>query len=118
MLVYENAGAATLLIYDFENGKLNRISAIVSTNHASQYASYLAERYLIMPTYYGKDTYFCGADGVNLASSKTAVVMMVYSIEYLATIYMPANEFTGTTRSFDNYFSKNEEALGAIKNIL
>ena len=117
-LAYENAGAATLLAYDFKNGKLDKITAVVSTNHASQYASYLAERYLMIPTYYGKDTYFCGSDGVNLASSKTAVVMMVYSIEYLVTIYMPANQFTGTTRSFDNYFFKNEEALSVIKDIL
>lgn len=98
-LLYEDAGAASALIYMFENGKLKSIGALVSTNHTSQYSSYLAERYLMLPYYKGADTYFIGADGIELKAAKTVVMLEVYSVSYLMAVYMPANDYSSTTRS-------------------
>lgn len=96
-LIYENAGAASALMYIFKNNKLSSVGAVVSTNHTSAYADYLAERYLMVPFYEGKDTYFVGIDALKVESANTAVIMKVYNIEYLITMYMPANELS--TRS-------------------
>lgn len=94
---YENAGAASLLSYNFENGKLKAVVALVSTNHTSQYASYLSERYLMLPYYSGEDTYFIGADDVKLEDANTVVVMQVYNANYLVTVYMPAKDYTSSS---------------------
>lgn len=99
VLAYENAGAASYLAYMFENGKLKSIGAIVSTNHTTQYASYLSERFLMLPYYSGADTYFIGADGLTLEEAKTVAVLQVYSSKELVTIYMPAKDYSPTTRS-------------------
>lgn len=97
LLAYEDAGAASTLAYNFENGKLKAVMAVVSTNHSSQYGSYLAERFLMLPFYKGKDTYFIGADNIELAEAKTVVVMQVYSASQLVSMYMPASDYS--TRS-------------------
>ena len=97
LLAYEDAGAASTLAYSFENGRLKSVVAIVSTKHTSQYASYLSERFLMLPYYKGEDTYFVGADNIELADAKTVVVMQVYSTSQLVTVYMPASNYS--TRS-------------------
>lgn len=103
MVVYEDAGAASFLIYRFKNSKLESVAALVSTNHTSQYASYLAERYLMLPYYQGKDTYFIGADNIDLESASTVVMMEVYNVEYLMTAYMPAKDYSSrSNRSVGN----------------
>ncbi len=106
ILVYENAGAASLLGYNFENGKLKSVIAMVSTNHSSSYASYLTERFLMLPYYEGEDTYFMGADNISLEEANTVVVMKIYSTSYLSTVYMPANQIATrssmATRDFEN----------------
>ncbi len=106
MLIYENAGAASMLGYSFENGKLKGVVAMVSTNHTSSYASYLAERYLMLPYYEGEDTYFIGADNISLDDANTVVVMQVYSTQYLSTVYMPASQFS-TRSGMCSYDSKS-----------
>ena len=100
MLGYLNAGAASLLGYTFENGKLKSIMAAVSTNHTSSFASFLSERYMMLPVYEGKDTYFVGMDGLTLAESKTVVLLMVYNTEMLAAAYQPASTYT--TRAYSD----------------
>jgi hypothetical protein len=98
-LIYENAGAASALVYVFKNGALSSIGAVVSTNHTSQYASYLSERYLMLPYYHGEDTYFIGADAIELEKAKTVAVLQVYSSTQLVTIYMPASDYTRSAYS-------------------
>lgn len=98
-LIYEDAGAASLMIYQFKNGKLTNVGALVSTNYTSQYASFLAERYLMLPYYKGEDTYFVGVDALELEKGNTVAALSVYSAKYLMTIYMPVSEFTRATRS-------------------
>ncbi len=97
LLAYENAGAASYLAYLFDNGKLVGIMALVSTNYTSRYASYLSERYIMVPYYEGENTYFIGADDIDIDNAKTLVRMEVYSVSLLRTVYMPAN--SNQTRS-------------------
>lgn len=96
MLAYDNAGGATLLAYNFKNGKLNAVMAIISTNHTSTLASYLAERYLMLPMYQGEDAYFAGCDNIDVDSANTFVIMQLYSTKYWAVYYSQPNN---TTRS-------------------
>lgn len=98
-LMYEDAGAATALMYLFENGKLKSVGAMVSTNYTSQYSSFLAERYLMIPTYKGENMYFVGADAINLDDAKSVVMLQVYTIKYLMAVYVSAKEFSSTTRT-------------------
>ena len=113
-LVYENAGAASFLVYNFENSKLKSIGAIVSTNHTSQFASFLAERYLMLPYYQGEDTYFIGADGMELKDAKSVVVLQVYSSKYLIALYLPANDYVTSTRSIHS----ENKILSHIKTLI
>lgn len=115
-LGYENAGAATLLAYQFENGKLKSVAAIVSTTYASRYTDYLLERFMIVPYYEGENTYFVGIDGINVESSKTFVVMQVYNISYLATLYVPISEYNNRTRSMA--YNNLEEEFASVKKYL
>ena len=110
-IAYENAGAATLLAYMFENGALKSVIAVVSTNHTSQYASYLAERYLMRPYYTGEDTYFIGADALSLEKAKTVAVLQVYNASYLATVYMPAKNYTRGVSSFNTDYEKRAKDI-------
>lgn len=98
-LLYENAGAASYMIYTFENDKLKSVITLVSTNHMSSFIEFLTERYLLMPMYSGKDTYFAGIDNLNKEDAKTVVVMQVYNADYFATIYSPASIVLSGTRS-------------------
>jgi hypothetical protein len=93
ILAYEDAGAASLLAYNFENGKLKGVVAVVSTKYTSQYASYLSERFLMLPYYKGEDSYFVGADNIKLADAKTVVLMQVYNVNQLTTMYMPVSDY-------------------------
>ena len=113
---YDDAGAATLLAYSFKNDKLTSAMAVVSTNHTSQYASYLAERYLMLPYYKGEDTYFIGADGLDQESAKTVVVLQVYNYKYLATLYMQAKDYT--TRSIMAVGADKSEALKLLESLM
>lgn len=115
-LVYEDAGAASTLVYNFENGKLKAVMAIVSTKHTSQYASYLSERFLMLPYYKGEDTYFIGADNIELDDAKTVVVMQVYNVSKLVTMYMPASDYS--TRSSQSSFDIENRAMSLIKEII
>ena len=98
-LVYEDAGAATMLMYMFENNKLKGIGAVVSTNH----------------TYYkGSETYFIGADGIELKEAKTAIVLQVYNANYLMAAYMPASDYSSSTRSAQD----ENEIVSRIKSVI
>lgn len=97
MLAYDNAGGATLMAYNFKNGKLNAVMAIISTNHTSTLASYLAERYLMLPMYQGEDAYFAGCDNIDVDSANTFVIMQLYSTKYWAVYYTQSSK--STTRS-------------------
>lgn len=101
-LYYENAGAASVMAYTFENGKLKNVVAVVSTNHTSQYASFLAERYLMLPLYEGEETYFMGIDGLKMESAKTVVLLQVYSVKYLAAVYGPVSEQSTRSSSLED----------------
>ncbi|MBR1932663.1 MAG: hypothetical protein IJ841_03155 [Prevotella sp.] len=115
LLAYEDAGAASTLAYSFENRKLKAVMAVVSTKHSSQYASYLAERYLMLPFYKGEDTYFIGADNIELADANTVVVMQVYSASQLVTMYMPASDYS--TRSSQSSFDIENRAKNLLKEL-
>ena len=111
LLAYEDAGAASTLAYSFENGKLKAVMAVVSTRHSSQYASYLAERFLMLPYYKGEDTYFIGADNIELADAKTVVVMQVYSVSQLVTMYMPASDYSTRTSQSSSDIENRAKSL-------
>ncbi len=111
-LYYENAGAASILGYTFEGGKLESVIAVVSTNHASAYGSFLAERYLMIPTYIGEDTYFAGIDGISVEVANTFVLTQVYSVDYIATLYASAKKYpTRSVMSEQDLKSLVEEIL-------
>lgn len=97
LLVYENAGGATLLSYSFKDGKLTTILAMVSTNHTSTLGSYLAERFLMLPLYEGDKTYYAGIDGIEMESANTYVLMDMYSTKYWEVGYVKAD--INSTRS-------------------
>ena len=113
-LVYEDAGAATMLMYMFENNKLKGIGAVVSTNHTTQYTNYLLERFLMLPYYKGSETYFIGADGIELKEAKTAIVLQVYNANYLMAAYMPASDYSSSTRSAQD----ENEIVSRIKSVI
>jgi hypothetical protein len=117
LLAYEDAGAASILAYTFENGKLKSIAAVVSTNHASQYASYLSERFLMLPYYKGSDTYFIGADALELENANTVVVMQVYSASQLISIYMPASDYTTSSHSARNIKHLKREVVNIAQKL-
>ena len=87
MYVYENAGGASLLSYNFENGKLKSVLAMVSTNHTSTLADYLLERFIMAPYYEGSETYFVGLNGLDDENTNTAVLMQVYNVDYISVFY-------------------------------
>jgi len=105
ILGYEDAGGATLLAYQFENGKLKTVMAVVSTNHTTALGEYLRERYLMVSQYKGKDMYFAGIDGLDEVHAKTFVYLDMYNINYWAVLYGSVKDIT--TRSYSND-GKNE----------
>ena len=111
MIAYENAGAASYLIYSFKNGILSSVGAVVSTNYTSQYSSYLSERYMMIPYYKGEDTYFIGADALELEKANTVAVLQVYSSTQLITVYMPAKDYTRSAYSDVANYEKNAKEI-------
>lgn len=113
LLVYDDAGAASNLVYSFENGKLKGVTAFVSTKYTSQYSSYLAERFLMLPYYKGENTYFIGADDIDVEKATTVATLQIYNLNYLATVYLPAKDYIKSTRLGDyiNSFSENTTKL-------
>jgi hypothetical protein len=110
-LIYENAGAASVLMYTFKNGTLSTVAAVVSTNHTSQYSSYLSERYMMIPYYEGKDTYFVGADAIEVEKATTAVILQVYSATQLVAVYTPANKNTKGVISDTGIYEENAQEI-------
>ncbi|MBR6120825.1 MAG: hypothetical protein IKQ05_00315 [Prevotella sp.] len=118
LIVYENAGAASVLAYKFKNNKLEAVMAVVSTNHSSEYASFLSERYLMLPYYEGADTYFVGADNLELTSANTVVMLQVYSATQLHTIYVPAKNYsTRSVQDMKDMEKKVESFVEKLRNI-
>ena len=105
MLTYENAGGATLLGYSFKDGKLSAAMAIVSTNHTSTLASFLAERYMMIPVYEGEETYFAGIDAIDTDHAKTIAIMNLYNTDYWWVYY---TDYKASTRSVTNYDEMKE----------
>lgn len=98
MLMYDDAGGASVLAYNFENGKLKSVLAMVSTNHASTLVDYLLERFIMAPYYKGSETYYVGLDGLDDENTNTAVLMQVYSASYISVFYTSAKT-TASSRS-------------------
>lgn len=106
LLAYEDAGGATLLAYNFENDKLKNVMAVISTNHTSALGEYLAERYLMMSQYKGKNMYFAGIDGLDETNAKTFVYMEMYNANYWAVLYGSMKDIS--TRSYYSIDEKNK----------
>ena len=100
ILAYNDAGGATLLAYFFKNGTLSSVMAIVASNHTTVIADYLSERYLILPLYQGKDTYFAGMDGLDEDHAKTMVLMQLHDVNEWDVYYVPYTK--NSTRSIEN----------------
>lgn len=111
ILAFDNAGGASILAYYFKNGALTASMAIVSSNHTSVLADYLLERFLLLPYYSGKDTYFAGIDGLDENHAKTIVLMELYNVNNWSVYYAPYKN--NSTRSVENNDEKKEfiEAL-------
>lgn len=92
-LIYENVGHADILAYSFENGKLESIVTMVSTIYTSEYASYMSERFFMIPYENDNDTYFIGVDALEVESANTLAMLQVYSTSYLSAVYMPASKY-------------------------
>lgn len=91
LLAYDNAGGATLLAYQFKDGKLSAIMAIVSTNHTSTLADYLGERFLILPYYEGEKQYYIGMDGLDRETANSMVMMELYDTSAWSVLYIDAS---------------------------
>ena len=101
-LIYEDVGKSNaVLMYTFDNGKLKSIGAVVSTSFTSEYATYLSERYLMLPYETNKDTYFIGIDALDVDKANTYVVLQIYDYRTLIAIYMPPSSVKKTRSEFD-----------------
>lgn len=116
MYVYENAGGASLLSYNFENGKLKSVLAMVSTNHTSTLTDYLLERFIMAPYYEGSETYFVGLNGLDDDNAKTAIMMQVYSASYISVYYTSAKT-TASSRSDVSYQALFDEMDKMVKHL-
>ncbi|MBP3246552.1 MAG: hypothetical protein J6M36_01570 [Prevotella sp.] len=115
ILAYNDAGGASLLAYYFKNGTLASVMAIVSSNHTSVLADYLSERYLILPYYQGKETYFAGIDGLDENHAKTMVLMQLRNVNEWDVYYAPYTN--NSTRSIENNKEK-EKCIDALRSFL
>ncbi len=97
-LIYENVGHASMLMYSFEGNKLKSIGSVVSTSYTEEFASYLAERFLMTSYEKDNDTYFIGIDGLKVEDAKTAVVLQVYNSNYLIAVYMPVKDYSSSSK--------------------
>ena len=95
-LIYTDAGRSKAIMYTFENGKLKSIGAVVSTSYTKEYASYLAERYMMLPYEKENQTYFIGADALTKEQAKTVVVLQVYDYLNLIAVYVPVKDYNKT----------------------
>ena len=114
-LAYDNAGGASLLVYEFENGKLTTIAALVSTNHTSTLADYLFERYLLLPYYKGEKQYYVGMDGLEKETAKTIVMMELYNTSYWAIMYTNASSSSKARSSEIGHDAKEELARKLVQ---
>ena len=96
MLAYDNAGGATFLAYQFKDGKLSAIMALVSTNHTSALADYLGERFLMLPYYEGEKQYYIGMDGLDRETANSMVMMDLYNSSNWAIMYTNASSVSNT----------------------
>ena len=96
LLAYDNAGGATLLAYQFKDGKLSAIMAIVSTNHTSTLADYLGERYLLVPYCNGDEESFIGMDGLDRETSNSIVYLDLYNTSAWSVMYIDASSVSNT----------------------
>ena len=115
MLIYENAGGTTYLAYMFKNGKLSGIAAIVSTNHTSTLAAYLAERYLVITDYEGENTYFYGIDGLTPNTATTVVMTELTNTSTWTTYYVP---FTSSNSRETRSIKNDESYKESVKRIM
>ncbi len=113
-LVWTNAGAASLMAYTFENGKLKSAGVAISTNYAETYVSYLLERFIMAPFYSGDDAYFVGIDNTELETANTISVTKVYSAQYLMNVYMPAASYTRSSADYEEQVKKMKETFDSI----
>lgn len=102
MLAYENAGGASLIGYTFKNGGLESVLAMVSTNHTSRLGGYLAERFLVLPLYEGKDVNFAGMDATELEKANTVVFMELYNTDYWVVYYKQSSQNSTRLGGMDN----------------
>lgn len=98
ILAYDDAGGASLLAYNFENGKLKSVIAMVSTNHATTLTKHLLERFIMAPYYKGSETYYVGLDALDEDEATTAILMQVYNASYISVFYTSAQS-TASSRS-------------------
>lgn len=115
ILAYNDAGGATLLAYFFKNGTLSSVMAIVASNHTTVLADYLSERYLILPLYQGKDTYFAGMDGLDEDHAKTMVLMQLHDVNEWDVYYVPYTK--NSTRSIENN-KERKECIESLRSFL
>lgn len=101
ILAYENAGGASLLAYSFESGKLSSVLAVVSSNHTSTLGTYLAERFLMLPYYQGKDVLFGGIDAIDEVHAKTLVVTELYNVSNWTVFYGPYKKSATRSNKID-----------------
>ena len=111
-ITYQNAGAATVMMYNFENNKLVSVGVAISTKYLNDYAGFLKERFIWATTYSGEDTFFVGVDNIREEDAKTVVVTTVYNTEALMSIYMPASKYL--TRSLNS----QENAMKGLVDLL
>lgn len=101
-LIYENVGKANaILMYTFDSGKMKSVGAVVSTAYTSEYATYLSERFLMLPYETAKDTYFIGVDALEKDKANTYVVLQVYDYKTLIAVYMSPSSVNKTRSEFD-----------------
>lgn len=112
ILAYDNAGGATLLAYQFKDGKLTSVMAIVSTNHTSTLGGFLGERYLMIPYYQGEKEYFVGIDGIDENTAKTVVMLDLYNTDTWSVLYTKFDK--SSTRSANNSNETNREFIRKI----
>ena len=115
ILAYNDAGGATWLAYFFKNGTLSSVMAIVASNHTTVLADYLSERYLILPLYQGKDTYFAGMDGLDEDHAKTMVLMQLHDVNEWDVYYVPYTK--NSTRSIENN-KERKECIESLRSFL
>ncbi len=115
-LIFENVGSADVMLYQFENGKLVSVAALVKTTYTSRFMDYLTERYLFIPEEIATYTYL-GINGVDENNFTTAVAIKVYSSSYLMALYL-SKEYLESKGSNIKQFKLFDKKRNEIENIL